>query len=117
MTATRLAALGDLPDGGVTRFEVDGRALSVVRLGDQVYAIGDRCSHADVSLAGGEVDASACTLECPKHGSEFDLRTGAALSLPAVRPVPTYRVTVGDGDVFVDVEQTAPGPDQGANAS
>ena len=100
---TRLCALEDLPDGEGARFEVDGRALAVVRLGDAVYVIGDTCSHADVSLSPGEVDPDACTIECPKHGSEFDLRTGAPRSLPAVRPVPKYEASVVDGDVVVEL--------------
>jgi 3-phenylpropionate/trans-cinnamate dioxygenase ferredoxin subunit len=111
MSAVRLAALADLPDGGVERFEVGGHVLSLVRLGDDVYALGDRCSHADVSLAGGEVDATECTLECPKHGSEFDLRTGKPLSLPATRPVPTYDVRVIDGDVVVHLDGASPDAD------
>ena len=102
-TATRLCALEDLTDGESARFEVEGRSLAVVRLGDTVYVIGDTCSHADVSLSEGEVDASSCTIECPKHGSEFDLRTGEPRSLPAVRPVPTYEVAVNDGDVVVEL--------------
>ena len=97
----RIAALDDLADGEARRFDLEGRRISVVRLGDDVYAIGDRCSHADVSLSDGEVDADECTLECPQHGSAFDLRTGAALTLPAVRPVPAYRVAVRDGDVVL----------------
>ena len=56
--------------------------------------IGDQCSHADVSLSEGEVDVDECTIECPKHGSEFALETGEALTLPALKPVPTYEVTV-----------------------
>lgn len=102
---TRLCALDDLSDGEAQRFDVDGHRLCVVRLGDDVYVIGDRCSHADVSLSGGEVED--CTIECPKHGSAFDLRTGAALSLPAVRPVPTYQSSVVDGDVLVDLHDPA----------
>ena len=109
MTVATLCALGDLVDGAARRFEVAGRVLSVIRIGDSVYAIGDRCSHADVSLSGGEVDTRACTVECPKHGSEFDLRTGAPLSLPAVRPVPTYVATVSGGDVMVDLDESATG--------
>lgn len=108
MTARRVAALEDLTDGGVQQFEVDGRVVAVVRLGDDVYALGDRCSHADVSLSGGEVDPDECLLECPKHGSEFDLRTGEPISLPATRPVPTYSARVRDGDVYIDVEVPAP---------
>ncbi|MFN7151805.1 MAG: non-heme iron oxygenase ferredoxin subunit [Microthrixaceae bacterium] len=103
--AVRVAGLDDLTDGEPTRIDIDGRTLAVVRLGEQVYVIGDRCSHADVSLSEGEVDADACTIECPKHGSEFDLRTGEPLSLPAVRPVPRYQVAVVDGDVLVELSE------------
>lgn len=99
----RIATLSDLVDGEARRFDLDGHRISVVRLGDDVYAIGDRCSHADVSLTDGDVDPDECTLECPKHGSAFDLRTGAALTLPAVRPVPAYEVTVVDGDVLLSL--------------
>lgn len=102
-TTTRLCALDDLVDGGARRFDVDGRDVAVIRLGDDVYVIGDRCSHADVSLSDGEVDADECTIECPKHGSEFDIVTGEPRSLPAVRPVPTYASRVEDGDVIVEV--------------
>lgn len=98
-----LCALEDLVDGEGTRFDVEGRALSVVRIGDAVYVIGDTCSHADVSLSTGEVDERACTIECPKHGSEFDLRTGVPRSLPAVRPVPKYEASVVDGSVVVEL--------------
>jgi 3-phenylpropionate/trans-cinnamate dioxygenase ferredoxin component len=103
MASVRLCDLDELVDGGSVTFEVEGRALAVVRLDDRVYVIGDRCSHADVSLGGAEVDPQACTIECPKHGSEFDLRTGEPLSLPAVRPVPTYRASVVDGDVMLEL--------------
>ena len=68
----------------------------------EVFAIGDRCSHAEASLAEGEVFDHE--VECPRHGSEFDLRTGKALSLPATRPVPTYQVSVEDGVVYLDWE-------------
>jgi len=103
MSAEPLCALDDLVDGEARRFEIGDVVVAVVRIGDQVYAIGDRCSHADVSLSGGIVDERACTLECPKHGSEFDLRTGAPQSLPALRAVPTYEVRVTDGQVVVAV--------------
>lgn len=101
---TRICSLDDLTDGGVQRFDVLGRALSVIRIGGDVYVIGDRCSHADVSLSDGEVDVDSCTIECPKHGSEFALTTGEPRSLPALRPVPTYEAKVVDGDVLVELE-------------
>ncbi|MHB1137408.1 MAG: non-heme iron oxygenase ferredoxin subunit [Microthrixaceae bacterium] len=103
--ATRLCALDELDDGEARRFDVEGHRLCVVRIGDDTYIIGDRCSHGDVSLSGGEVED--LTIECPQHGSAFDLRTGAALSLPAVRPVPSYRSSVVDGDVLVELHDPA----------
>jgi 3-phenylpropionate/trans-cinnamate dioxygenase ferredoxin component len=72
-----------------------------VRIGDDFYAIGDQCSHENYSLAEGDVFTDECEIECWKHGSTFDLRTGEPQSLPAVKPVPTYAVTVEDGDVKV----------------
>lgn len=102
MSAVRVAELADLEPGTARRVEVDGVGVALVRLGDDVYAIGDRCSHADVSLSGGDVDEDDCTLECPKHGSAFDLRTGEPQSLPALRPVPTWTVTVRDGQIYLE---------------
>jgi 3-phenylpropionate/trans-cinnamate dioxygenase ferredoxin component len=98
-----LCRLEELPDGGARRFQVDGHAIAVVRIGEDVYAIGDQCSHQDISLSEGEVDADDRTLECWKHGSTFDLRTGKPETLPATRPVPTYEVAVREGTVFVEV--------------
>jgi 3-phenylpropionate/trans-cinnamate dioxygenase ferredoxin subunit len=103
VTARRICALDDLADGVASRVDTDGVRLCVVRVGDDVYVIGDRCTHADVSLSEGEVDPDSLTVECPKHGSEFSLESGAALSLPAVKPTPTYAARVVDGEVEVEV--------------
>ena len=78
--------------------------IALVRLGDDVYAIGDRCSHQDISLSEGDVLGDERTLECWKHGSAFSLETGEPTSLPATRPVPVYEVRVVDGEVEVVVE-------------
>lgn len=103
-SGVRACALADLdPDGGLLRFDSNGRSIAIVRLGDKVYALGDRCSHAEVSLSEGEVDTDECALECPKHGSLFSLETGEPLSLPALKPVPTYDVTIEGDDVMVVV--------------
>ena len=85
-----------LEPGSARRVEAGGQRVALVRIGDDVYAIGDRCSHADYSLAEGEVDVDACTLECPKHGSAFGLTDGVPRSLPAIRPVPVHEVRVDD---------------------
>ncbi len=95
----------DLAPNSATRYVVAGRPVAVIRIGDDVYAIGDTCSHADVSLSEGEVDADTKHIECWKHGSCFSLETGEPDVLPATRPVPVYRVAVEGGDVFVEVER------------
>ena len=103
----RIGSLGDFADGEARRVDLEGRRIAVVRIGDDVYAIGDRCSHADVSLSEGDVDVDVCTLECPQHGSAFDLQTGAPRTLPAVRPVPAYDVIVRDGEVVLRLDDAA----------
>lgn len=94
--------LEDLPQGRGLRVETSGHRIALFRVGDDAYAIGDRCSHAEASLAEGEV--FDLDVECPRHGSEFNLETGLPDSLPATRPVPTYEVAVIDGEVFIELE-------------
>ena len=81
-----------------------GHRLAVVRCGDDVYVIGDRCTHADISLSEGEVDCEDGTIECWKHGSTFRLDDGVPTVLPATKPTPTYEVIVKDGDVYVELD-------------
>lgn len=104
-SSIELCALSDLKDGGAERFDIGDRELAVVRIDESVYIIGDRCSHGNVSLSGGEVDEDDLTLECPKHGSLFNLETGDALTLPATKPVPSYDTRVVDGIVYVEIEE------------
>ncbi|MFZ9629428.1 MAG: non-heme iron oxygenase ferredoxin subunit [Ilumatobacteraceae bacterium] len=109
---TVLCPLTELEPCTARRFEVDGRAVAVVRIDDDVYAIGDTCSHANVSLSEGEVRCDQREIECWKHGSSFSLVTGMPDTLPATRPVPVYVARVVDGMVHVDLEST----DGGATA-
>ena len=102
MSEVRIAALDELPEGRGVRVDVGEHRIAVFRLGQDVYAIGDRCSHAEASLAEGEL--FDFEVECPRHGSSFDVRTGAPDVLPATKPVPSYEVRVADGDVFVSLE-------------
>jgi 3-phenylpropionate/trans-cinnamate dioxygenase ferredoxin subunit len=103
----RLCALDELEPGTARRFVFGDRKIAVVRLGDDVYAIGDVCSHENISLSEGEIHAGDKTIECWKHGSEFSLETGEALTLPATKPVPVYEVRVDGGDVVVVIEAVA----------
>jgi len=107
MSQISIAPLTELPEGRGVRVEVGDHRVAVFRIGDSVYAIGDRCSHAEASLAEGELFGTE--VECPRHGSEFDLETGAPGSLPATRPVPVYDVAVVAGEVVL----TVPDDDQG----
>lgn len=106
MTFEAVCTLSDLPAGRAQRRVVGGVAMAVVRTDDAVYAVNDRCSHADVSLSEGEVEG--CLLECWLHGSAFDLATGLPQSPPASQPIPTYAVrVVGDDDsATVEIDPT-----------
>ena len=103
ITRVSVARLSDLPEGRGVLVEVGDHRIAVFRVGEDVYAIGDRCSHAEASLAEGEL--FDFDVECPRHGSEFDIRTGEPASLPATRPVPVYTATVVDGQVVLDLEE------------
>ncbi len=105
MPDVALFPLDELAPGTARRVDVDGHRVCVVRIDDDVYAIGDRCSHADYSLSEGEVWEDEREIECPQHGSTFSLVTGEALSLPATKPVPVYGARVEDGDVILELPE------------
>lgn len=94
----------ELPEGARRIVEVDGVEIGVFNCGGDLLAIEDRCSHDDGPLAEGEFDADACTVECPRHGSLFDLRTGRPQTLPAFQAVDTFDVRVDDGKIKLEVD-------------
>jgi 3-phenylpropionate/trans-cinnamate dioxygenase ferredoxin subunit len=104
-TGTRhvLCAASEIEPGTARRFDVGGHRIALIRCDDDFYAIGDRCTHADISLSEGDVYCDERELECWKHGSTFSLVTGEPQSLPATRPTPVYEVEVVDGAVVVSV--------------
>ena len=93
--------LASIADGTALRVDGGATGICLVRIGEAVYAIGDRCSHANVSLSEGDVDPDDRTIECWKHGSAFSLEDGSPQSLPAVTPVPVYDCEISGGDVVV----------------
>lgn len=99
--AVRVCSVVDLEPGQAKRFDVNGQAIAIVRIEDTFYALGDMCSHADVSLSEGDVLVEEREIECWKHGSTFSLETGEPQCLPAVKPVLVYAVVVDDEDVKV----------------
>lgn len=97
--------LEDIESGTAKRVDVDGAAVALVRIDDEVYAISDICSHANVSLSdGGEVWCEEKQLECPKHGSAFSLITGQPNTFPATQPVAVFEARVIDGQVHVSAK-------------
>ena len=97
----RLCSVHDLAPGEAKRFDLGKLRLAVVRIGDDWYCIGDRCTHQDISLAEGEVHEEALELECWKHGSCFSLTTGQPSTLPATKATPVYDLRVDGDDVYV----------------
>jgi 3-phenylpropionate/trans-cinnamate dioxygenase ferredoxin component len=106
MAFERLCARSEVPEDGSLRIELPDVDIAVVDFDGELYALEDRCSHADIPLTDGEVEEfdGAPTIECALHGSCFDLRTGQPTNLPATEPVPVYPVRVEGDDVYVDVD-------------
>jgi 3-phenylpropionate/trans-cinnamate dioxygenase ferredoxin subunit len=105
---TIVCRLDEIEAGTAKKVVVDGKAVALVRIDDDVYAIGDVCSHANVSLSdGGEVWCEEKQLECPKHGSAFSLITGLPNTFPATQPVAVLDARVVDGAVHVSAKGSA----------
>ena len=103
MSAHDVGPLHEFVDGAACARRVAGRELAIIRIGDVLYVLDDRCSHEDFPLSLGEVNVETCEIECERHGAMFNLKDGAPTSFPATRPVATYDVTVRDGRVFVEM--------------
>ena len=102
-----VARLDDLSDGEMKQFSVAGELVGVYRVGDDVYALGDICSHQEAYLTEGEFEPEELEVECPLHGSRFHVATGAVRILPATKPVPSYAVKVEGGEILVGPQKTA----------
>ncbi len=96
-----VAKVADTPPGTISVHEADGVRIALCNVNGRFYAIDDVCTHDGGPLDQGELDGEL--VECPRHGAKFDVTTGRAVVLPAVRPVKTYPVTVDGEDVLVDV--------------
>ncbi|WP_246398683.1 non-heme iron oxygenase ferredoxin subunit [Mycobacterium vicinigordonae] len=96
----------DLADREPIGLDVAGEEVMVVRVGDQVYAIGNICSHAEAWLDSGYLHASTLEIECPLHEGKFDLRSGKATALPCVDPVKGYEVVRDGGQIFLVINES-----------
>ncbi len=107
MADVRLCSVSEIEPDSSKRVDTDGYRLVVVRLGEgddeAWYVLDDRCSHAEASLAEGDLWPEDREIECPLHGSVFELDTGKALTLPATRPQGVYGVRVEGDDVIAEL--------------
>ena len=103
MSELTVGPVEELPPGEVKIVRAGELAIGVYNLNGEFYAIEDRCSHDDGPLAEGEFDQAACTVECPRHGSLFDLTTGRPKTLPAFKPVQTFATAVANDTVTLEV--------------
>jgi 3-phenylpropionate/trans-cinnamate dioxygenase ferredoxin subunit len=94
----------ELSPGEMRLVEWEDLEIGVFNCAGTVYAIEDRCSHDDGPLVEGLLDQDRCTIECPRHGSQFDLKTGRPLTLPAYEPVDTFEVIIEDDTIKLEVE-------------
>ena len=99
-----ICPVDDLPPGAKRVVTWEDLEIGIVNCNGAILAIEDRCSHDNGDLMEGDVDMDSCTVECPRHGSLFDLRTGKPLTLPAYVPVDTFPVLVEDGVIRVEVD-------------
>jgi 3-phenylpropionate/trans-cinnamate dioxygenase ferredoxin component len=103
-TFVDICTIDALPPGAKRVVEWEDLEIGIVNCDGEVLAVEDRCSHDNGDLMEGVVDTAACTVECPRHGSLFDLRTGKPLNLPAYVPIDTFPVAVEDGMIRVEVD-------------
>ena len=96
-----VAKLDEVPDGGMKQVVVKGDLVGLYRLKDEVYAIYDICTHEEAYLTEGEFEPEDCEVECPLHGSRFNVQTGEVRILPATKPVDSYEVRIDDDLVLV----------------
>jgi 3-phenylpropionate/trans-cinnamate dioxygenase ferredoxin subunit len=99
-----ICSVSELPPGGMKLVEWEDLEIGVFNCNGEILAIEDRCSHDNGTLVEGTLDQDKCTVECPRHGSEFDLRTGKPITLPAYVPVDTFPVIVDGDKIKVEVE-------------
>lgn len=96
-----IAPASDIPEGHAARVEIDDTPVGIFNVAGVFYCIDDTCTHGEAPLSDGDLDLKRCVIECPLHGSAFDLRTGEALTLPATEPVQVHEIAEIDGELRV----------------
>lgn len=100
ITFAAVATLDEIPDGGMKQVVAHGELVGLYRVGPEVWAISDICTHEETYLTDGDFEVEDMEVECPLHGSRFDVRDGSVRILPATKPVATYPVKI-EGDLVL----------------
>ena len=100
-----VARVEDIPPGHAARVEIGDLPIAIFNVDGELHCVDDTCTHQEASLSEGDLDLERCAVECPLHGSAFDLSTGDAITLPAVEPVRVHRVEVEDGMIRVSLSE------------
>lgn len=95
----KVAHVDEIPNGQSKIFDVSGEKVAVCNVDGKIMAVGDLCTHDDGPLGEGELDGNQ--IECPRHGAKFDLKTGKALCLPAIKAIPVFEVEIRDNEVWI----------------
>ena len=99
----RIASVNDLNDGEAKKIEIDDKAIALFRIDGEYFATDDTCTHEKASLSEGEIDNE--TVTCPHHGARFNIKTGQAMTLPAMFPVKTYQIKIDGNDIMIDIKE------------
>ena len=99
-----VALAGEINAGSAKQVWIDDEPIAIFNVGGEYFAMSDNCTHEDTPLSEGFIDEDECDVECPLHGSRFDLRTGKALTLPAIFPARVFEVTVEGDEIKIEVE-------------
>lgn len=100
-----IGRVDEVPPGHAARVDIDDHPIALFNIDNEFFCLDDTCSHAQASLSEGDLDATRCAIECPLHGSAFDLRTGEPVTLPAVQAVAAHALRIEDGVVSVALQQ------------
>ncbi len=100
-----VARVEEIPPGHAARVEIGEIPVAIFNVDGELHCVDDTCTHEEASLSDGDLDVDRCVIECPLHGSAFDLRTGEAITLPAVEPVRVHRIEVAGGEIRVALSE------------
>jgi len=99
------AKTSEIADSGSLLVEIDDRLVVLIHAAGHFYALDDVCTHDGGPLSDGPVDAESKTIACPRHGAKFDIKTGAAVTMPATKPTVAHEIKIEGDQIFVKLHE------------